>query len=94
MSDNNSQIVYILTNPAMPDLIKIGITTQLDVAERMRQIYTTGVPFPFECAFACQVKDALEVEKAIHYAFGNNRVNPNREFFKLEPIELLKFWNC
>jgi hypothetical protein len=84
MTDNSSQIVYILTNPAMPELIKIGKTTQQEVGERMKQLYGTGVPFPFDCAFACQVKDAAEAEKALHFAFGNNRVNPNREFFKIE----------
>ena len=43
-----------------------------------------GGAVPFDCAFACQVKDASEVEKALHFAFGNNRINPNREFFKIE----------
>ena len=79
-----SQIIYVLTNPAMPGLVKIGKTTQLEVDGRMRQLYSTGVPVPFDCAFACQVKDATEVEKALHYAFGNTRINPNREFFKIE----------
>ena len=50
----------------------------------MKQLYGTGVPVPFDCAFACQVKDATEVEKALHFAFGNGRINPNREFFKIE----------
>lgn len=84
MPDNASQIVYVLTNPAMPGLVKIGMTTQLEVEERMRQLYSTGVPVPFDCAYACQVKDAQEVEKALHFAFGNGRINPNREFFKIE----------
>ena len=78
------QIVYVLTNPAMPGLVKIGKTTNLEIEVRMRQLYGTGVPVPFDCAFACQVKDAHEVERALHYAFGNIRINPNREFFKLE----------
>ncbi len=84
MADNSSQIVYVLTNPAMPGLVKIGKTTQLEVEERMKQLYGTGVPVPFDCAFACQVKDATEVEKALHFAFGNGRINPNREFFRIE----------
>lgn len=84
MADNSSQIVYVLTNPAMPGLVKIGKTTQFEVEERMKQLYGTGVPLPFDCAFACQVKDASEVEKALHFAFGSNRINPNREFFKIE----------
>jgi len=84
MADNSSQIVYVLTNPAMPGLVKIGKTTQLEVSERMKQLYSTGVPVPFDCAFACQVKDASEVEKALHFAFGRDRTNPNREFFSIE----------
>lgn len=89
MADNFSQIVYVLTNPAMPGIVKIGKTTQLEVEERMKQLYSTGVPVPFDCAFACQVKDATEVEKALHFAFGNGRINPNREFFKIEPERVI-----
>lgn len=84
MTDPASQIVYVLTNPAMLGLVKIGKTTQLEVADRMKQLFSTGVPVPFECAFACQVKDAAEVERALHFAFGDHRINPNREFFKIE----------
>jgi hypothetical protein len=93
MSSNGSQIVYVLTNPAMPGLVKIGMTTQAEVDERMKQLYGTGVPVPFECVFACQVKDAAEVEKAFHFGFGGHRINPNREFFRIEPervVALLK----
>lgn len=84
MADTSSQIVYVLTNPAMPGVVKIGKTTQLEVEDRMKQLFSTGVPVPFDCAFACQVRDATEVEKALHFAFGNTRINPNREFFKIE----------
>ncbi|AKU23255.1 GIY-YIG nuclease family protein [Massilia sp. NR 4-1] len=89
MSELLSQIVYVLTNPAMPGLVKIGKTTQLEVEERMKQLYSTGIPVPFDCAFACQVKDAAEVEKALHFAFGGSRINPNREFFKIEPERVI-----
>jgi hypothetical protein len=65
MSIDSNQIVYVLTNPAMPGLIKIGMTTQMEVEARMKQLYSTGVPVPYDCAFACQVKDASEVERAL-----------------------------
>lgn len=87
------QIVYVLTNPAMPGLVKIGKTTQEEVDQRMKQLYSTGVPVPFECVFACRVPDASVVEKALHHAFGQVRINPTREFFRIEPdrvVSILK----
>ncbi|MDB2668780.1 GIY-YIG nuclease family protein [Alphaproteobacteria bacterium] len=42
-----SEFVYILTNPTIPDLVKIGRTTNLE--ERLRSLSShTGVPVPFE----------------------------------------------
>ncbi len=80
-----NEIVYVLTNPAMPGLVKIGKTTQADVSLRMNQLYTTGVPVPFECVYAIAVEDCSSVELALHIAFGPSRINPNREFFKIDP---------
>jgi hypothetical protein len=36
------QIVYVLTNPAMPGFVKIGKTFIEDVGVRLQQLYTTG----------------------------------------------------
>lgn len=78
------EIVYLLTNPTMPDLVKIGRTTDLEA--RLRQLSThSGVPVPFECYYACEVSNSVKVEKALHDAFGDHRVNPKREFFRLNP---------
>ena len=85
MAETAGEIVYVLTNPAMPGLTKIGRTSQEDIKSRMSQLYTTGVPVPFKCVSACQVKDCGDVESALHLAFGNTRVNPKREFFEIEP---------
>jgi T5orf172 domain len=75
-------MVYVLTNAAMPGLVKIGMT---DANERVRmdQLYTTGVPVPFDCAVAKRVDNAVGLERALHTAFGPNRVNPRREFFSV-----------
>lgn len=88
MADKKNQdygIVYLLTNPVMPGLVKIGMTTQQEVDKRMKELYTTGVPVPFECPFACRVKktDSAKIEKALHAAFAPDRVNANREFFRI-----------
>jgi len=82
-------IVYILTNPAIPNMIKIGMTSHEDVKLRMAQIYTTGVPLPFECVYAALVPNCEKVEKALHIAFGPNRVNPKREYFEIESSQAI-----
>ena len=78
-------IVYVLTNPAMPGIVKIGRTTRGSVDARLNELYSTGVPVPFECAFAGRVVDEGRVERAFHLAFGPYRINPKREFFEIEP---------
>jgi len=87
--NNENQIVYVLTNPAMPNLVKIGKTTRSDVTTRMNELYSSGVPFPYECVYAVEVDDCTEVEKALHTAFHPNRVNPRREFFEINPEQAL-----
>ena len=71
----------------MPGLVKIGIAT--DVHQRMGQLYSTGVPLPFQCEYAAEVADAARVEKALHQAFGANRVSDRREFFEVEPFRAI-----
>jgi hypothetical protein len=77
--------VYILTNLAMPDMIKIG-KTSTSVEQRMSELNRhSGVPLPFTCFYAAEVADADLVEKKLHHAFGDHRVRPQREFFYLSP---------
>ena len=80
----NEGIIYVLTNPAMPDMVKIGKTGS-DLSVRLDSLYSTGVPLPFECAHAAKVPDMGKWEKAFHTAFGPYRVNPKREFFSIDP---------
>lgn len=79
------QIVYVLTNEAMPGLVKIGLTTD-SVESRITQLSaSTGVPLPFECYFAAEVDDASRVEGILQKLFSEHRVNPKREFFRIDP---------
>ena len=81
-------IVYVLSNPAMPGMVKIGKTGR-QVGARLSDLYSTGVPLPFECEYAAKVADMDKVEKAFHQAFGPNRVNPKREFFSIQPEQAI-----
>lgn len=91
MSTHNTTygIVYVLTNPAMPDLIKIGMTSRDSVDGRLKELFTTSVPVPFECEYACKVSNYVEVERALHLAFDHTRVHPQREFFRLKPEQVI-----
>lgn len=82
-------VVYVLTNRAMPGLVKIGYTTQSDANIRIGQLFTTGVPLPFEIQYACHVSNPEQVERALHEAFAPHRINPKREFFSIEPRQAI-----
>ena len=80
-----AEIVYVFTNPSMPDVVKIGKTTQ-SVEERRRSLSnSTSVPEPFVCYYAAIVKDCSFVEKKLHELFSEQRCNLKREFFKVHP---------
>ena len=74
-------IVYCLENTEMPDVVKIGRTT--DIEQRLRQLDNTSVPVPFVCVLALEVEDEIEAERLLHEAFGDHRVRRNREFFRV-----------
>jgi|SRR5687768_1990868 len=80
---NDTGIVYILANPAMPGLVKIGKTFRGSTEARMVELYSSGVPVPFDCVYAAKVNNAEMAEKALHTAFGPYRINPKREFFEI-----------
>lgn len=92
MGEESSEgIVYILTNPAMPGLVKIGKTLRDSVEGRLADLYSTSVPVPFECEYAARVEDAGAVERILHEAFGPYRINPKREFFDITPEQATAF---
>ena len=83
-----TSLVYILTNEAMPDMIKIGMTSA-GQNERMSGLFTTGVPLPFECVKAVSLEteqEAVALERCLHNTFDRDRVHPRREFFRT-PLE-------
>ena len=85
-----SQIVYILTNEAMPGIVKIGMTEADSVESRMAQLNAhSGVPLPFECYFAAEVDASRRIESILHQLFSEQRINPRREFFRIDPEKVV-----
>jgi hypothetical protein len=84
----NNQFIYIITNEAMPGLVKIGMTDDT-LESRLRSLYSSGVPLPFQVYHASRVNNMVLVEKRLHDAFEDFRINKNREFFKISPERVL-----
>lgn len=76
--------VYVLTNPAMPGLVKIGLTSRNPQARAAELTRATGVPAPFVIAWCRAVSDCAYVEAAVHRMLSGKRVSGRREFFRCE----------
>ena len=82
MSDRG--YIYVLFNPLMTGLVKVGKTTR-DPEERAAELSSsTGVPAPFIVAYQREVNDCTRAEDFVHSYLTNLgcRVNNNREFFR------------
>ena len=84
--------IYVLSNPAMPSLVKIGLTKH-SAAKRAAGLYTTGVPAPFTVEGSWKIPPALfsATETNIHRELQSYRYLDNREFFVLEVEEVTQF---
>ena len=80
----NEGVVYIFTGGG-GKYIKIGMTSRTAEIRRKELSSATGVAKEFEIYFAKKVDNYKEVEKELHENFAENRVNPKREFFNIEP---------
>jgi len=81
--------VYILSNPAMPGLIKIG-RSENDPQIRAQQLYSTGVPEPFNIEFVWFTQDCIRLEQEIHAEFSEYR-KQGREFFSVSPKDVIEY---
>ncbi|MCL2290186.1 MAG: GIY-YIG nuclease family protein [Bacteroidetes bacterium] len=70
-------------------MVKIGMTNRDSVEIRMKELFNTSVPLPFELEYACKVSDCEKVEKALHIAFHPYRIHAQREFFKINPEQAI-----
>ena len=80
----NAGFIYILRNPTMEkNIFKIGLTRN-DVDDRVNQLSKTSVPDKFYKSQEWNVKDCVKAEKEIHSRLIDYRVDPRREFFKID----------
>lgn len=74
--------VYLITSPSLPGMYKCGVSRRLSgPQERVSELSSSSLPFPFSLKAYCFSDDAFEIESSMHDFFDKDRVAPNREFF-------------
>lgn len=89
LRDKPAGFIYIASNQGMPGIIKIGMTYK-PPATRLAELYTTGVPHPFDLEYQCRVPDRHAAERYLHDFFDDKRVNDSREFFAVSANDAAK----
>jgi hypothetical protein len=85
--------VYVISNVGAfgPNVVKIGLTRRLEPRDRVRELGSASVPFPYDVHALFFSEDAVSLEAELHRAFANRRVNvvnERREFFFAAPAEV------
>jgi hypothetical protein len=81
--------VYVISNIGSfgEGVFKVGMTRRLDPHERVRELSSAPVPFPFDIHMMISCDDAPTLEYTLHEALRRNRINranPRKEFFKTD----------
>jgi len=80
--------IYIMINPCLKDMVKIGYATNVEV--RRKQLSTTALPYDYEIYATYETNGNLE-DKKLHALIDrlnpDLRVSKNREFFLMKPEE-------
>ena len=84
--------VYVLMNPAMPGLIKVGQTTRLCSQRAAELSGATGIATPFILVFEQPFRDCVAAEHDIHGILDRcqMRYARNREFFRGPIPEIIR----
>lgn len=85
--------VYVISNLGAfgDDVFKIGMTRRLEPQERVDELGSASVPFPFDVHSFIFSDDAVALENKIHKMLNNrrvNKVNLRKEFFRISLDEL------
>lgn len=83
--------IYVLVNPSMPGIVKIGKTTRSPIARARELGSASGVPTPFMLIYHLEVVDCQKAEQYVHERLeaAGRRVAGNREFFSVAPTDAI-----
>lgn len=81
--------IYVLSNPSMPGLLKIGYTKNTPEERAQQLSNATGVATPFVVEYGFRCHEGQFLEEEIHARLDSYRVANNREFFMIELHEAI-----
>lgn len=83
--------LYVLVNPSMEGIVKIGKTTRSPILRARELGASTGVPTPFMLIFDVAVANCSAAERYVHEHLQARglRLADNREFFRVSPPEAI-----
>ena len=81
---NKAGYVYIISNPSLEGMFKVGVTKRLEPQVRIDELSSASVPFKFAVHSFIFSQDAFALEHTLHMAFDDkrvNKINKHKEFF-------------
>lgn len=93
--------LYVISSRSLEGIVKIGCTRRLNPFERIKELSSASLPYPYVCKGLVFSEDVFALENAIHNRFNAQRVNKenlHKEHFYITPQEaievLQKEFNC
>jgi antitoxin component YwqK of YwqJK toxin-antitoxin module len=83
-STGEAGFVYVLINPSIPGLVKVGQTSRTPKERADELSAETGVPAKYVVAYDAAVLEPMAAEKWLHAQLAEYRENPDREFFRVD----------
>ena len=83
--------VYVISNPLLDGVVKIGVTRRLNAMDRINELGSASVPFKFKVHSIIFSEDAFKLEHDLHMAFDDyrvNKVNKQKEHFRVSLDEV------
>ena len=79
--------IYVLSNPAMPGIVKIGYTEKKASDRAAELSLSTSVPLPFVVEYEQLVETPSNFESMVHGKLARYRISNDREFFRISADE-------
>lgn len=74
--------VYVISNQAMPGVVKVGYSTK-DPELRASELNNTGAPHPYVVEYEALVEEPRDIEQRVHRRLSDHR--EGREWFRCSP---------